>query len=60
MDVAAGMLARARAKLDRLPGRVRERAALIHADVLVKEWPSGFDLVILGGNCFYELATPEE
>jgi hypothetical protein len=24
------------------------------------KWPAGFDLVILGGNCFYELATSEE
>jgi hypothetical protein len=28
--------------------------------VITTEWPSGFDLVILGGNCLYELATPEE
>ncbi|MCJ7736868.1 MAG: hypothetical protein MUQ10_06070, partial [Anaerolineae bacterium] len=24
------------------------------------EWPTGFDLVVLGATCFYELATPEE
>ena len=24
------------------------------------QWPAGFDLVVLGGNCFYELATPRE
>ena len=23
-------------------------------------WPDGFDLVVLGGNCFYELANIEE
>ena len=60
LDRAQGMLACAHTKIDGLPDRVRERIALIRADVLGEEWPRGFDLVILGGNCFYELATPEE
>jgi len=60
MDQASGMLARARSKLDCLPERARERADLLQTDVLAGAWPSGFDLVILGGNCFYELAAPEE
>lgn len=30
------------------------------ADVTVETWPTGYDLVILGFNCFYELATAEE
>jgi SAM-dependent methyltransferase len=49
LDQAQGMLARARTKI-----------ALREADVTSAEWPQGFDLVILGGNCFYELATPQE
>ncbi len=28
--------------------------------MLSEEWPQDFDLVVLGGNCLYELATPEE
>jgi len=33
---------------------------LITANVLGGDWPTDFDLVILGGNCLYELATAEE
>jgi hypothetical protein len=32
----------------------------MQADVLVDDWPQGFDLVLLGCNCFYELATLQE
>jgi SAM-dependent methyltransferase len=60
MDRARAMLARARAKVGALPPEVQERITLLQADVLWKTWPAGFDLVILGGNCLYELATPEE
>jgi len=60
MDIAAGMLQHLRAKLAVLDPSVQERARLIQADVLTAEWPTEFDLVILGGNCLYELAAPEE
>ena len=60
LDQAAGMLERARQKLARLPEAVQGRVTLRQADVIADEWPAGFDLVILGGNCLYELATPEE
>ena len=60
MDVAEAMLDSARAKAALLPQAVRERVTLLNLDVLTGDWPSRFDLVILGGNCFYELATPEE
>ncbi len=60
LDQAQGMLARARAKTRRLPREVQRRITLSEADVTCEEWPQGFDLVILGGNCFYELATPQE
>jgi len=60
LDLARGMLARARMKIDRLPPEARTRITLVEADVLNEEWPRGFDLVVLGGNCFYELATPQE
>ncbi len=60
MDQSEAMLRRARSKVGELDADVRARIALQQADVLSTDWPSGFDLVILGGNCFYELATPEE
>jgi hypothetical protein len=43
-----------------LPNTVQQRIILSEADVTAVQWPRGFDLVILGGNCFYELATPQE
>jgi SAM-dependent methyltransferase len=59
-DQASGMLARAQTKISQLPEETQRRITLIEADVTASEWPRGFDVVILGGNCFYELATPEE
>jgi SAM-dependent methyltransferase len=60
LDQAQGMLARARVKIALLPAEVQARITLSEADVTSAEWPQSFDLVILGGNCFYELATPQE
>ncbi|NLC59057.1 MAG: class I SAM-dependent methyltransferase [Armatimonadetes bacterium] len=60
IDQAAGMLERARQKVAALPAEVQERLRLIRADVTAGPWPDGFNVVILGGNCFYELATAEE
>ncbi len=60
MDQAGGMLDRARRKIERLPRNVQERITLVEQDATSAKWPAGFDLVILGGNCFYELATPRE
>jgi SAM-dependent methyltransferase len=60
LDQARGMLERARSKISKLPGEVQSRITLVEADVTSEDWPENFDLVILGGNCLYELATPEE
>jgi len=60
LDQAKGMLAHARTKISQLPGEAQRRITLTEADVTCEKWPQGFDLVILGGNCFYELATPQE
>lgn len=60
LERADGMLARARAKIGALPPEVEARITLRQAGVLRESWPVGFDLVVLGGNCLYELATPEE
>jgi hypothetical protein len=54
------MLESARRKITRLPVKIQKNITLKQANVLMVEWPKGFDLVILGGNCLYELATPEE
>jgi SAM-dependent methyltransferase len=60
LDQAQGMLGRARAKIALLPPSVQSKITLIHADATAGNWPGGFDLVLLGGNCFYEVASPEE
>jgi SAM-dependent methyltransferase len=60
MDQSAGMLNRARRKMGRLSLEAQKRISLSQVDVLCNEWPRDFDLVILGCNCFYELATPDE
>jgi SAM-dependent methyltransferase len=60
IDQAHGMIAQARKKAASLPLEAQQRVMLVEADVIFSAWPAGFDLVILGGNCFYELATPEE
>ncbi len=59
MDQSLAMLDHARSKIiHQAPGH--ERITLIHTDVLAGEWPTGFSIVILGCNCFYELASPVE
>ena len=60
VDRAEAMLDLARTKVGALPPAVRGRVTLREADVLEEAWPRGFDLVLLGGNCLYELATAEE
>lgn len=60
LDAAQGMLNRAQTKINTLTPAISARITLTFADVVPNAWPQGFDLVILGGNCFYELATPPE
>ncbi|MHB8105474.1 MAG: class I SAM-dependent methyltransferase [Dehalococcoidales bacterium] len=60
LDISTPMLTSARNKIKKLPVKIQKNITLKQANVLTEEWPKGFDLVILGGNCFYELATPEE
>ena len=60
MERSRHMLDRARAKVGALLNEVRGRIELIDADVTKCRWPSGFDLVLLGGNCFYEVPSSEE
>jgi len=60
IDQAKGMLGLAQVKVKRLSEEVQRRITITEVDVIKEKWPLGFDLVILSGNCFYELATPEE
>ncbi len=60
MDQALPMLDRAREKINLLPMSVKKKITLINSNVVTANWPQGFDLVILGDNCFYELASLEE
>lgn len=59
-DRSRPMLDRARSKIAALPQEVQQRITLFQADVTAAEWPRDFDLVLLGGNCFYELSSSEE
>jgi SAM-dependent methyltransferase len=60
LDQSEHMLDRARARIAKLPPAIGKRIELIRADATAGDWPGGFDLVLLGGNCFYELASPAE
>ena len=60
MDQSGGMLDLLRQKIQDVSPDAKKRISLAQVDVLDGNWPAGFDLVILGCNCFYELATPEE
>lgn len=40
--------------------RMGKEAILIEGDAIADPWPAGQDVVVMGGNCLYELATPEE
>jgi SAM-dependent methyltransferase len=60
IDRSQPMLERARAKRGALEGGGDLRITLREGHALRDPWPGGFDLVLLGGNCFYELSTPED
>lgn len=60
LDQAAKMLDRTRQKLASYPVEVQNRVTLRQMDVITEQWPSAFDLVVLAGNCLYELATAGE
>ena len=60
MDRSLVLLGRLREKLVRLPEETQQRAALLERDVLAAAWPTGSDFVFMGGNCLYELGSPDE
>ena len=60
LDISAQLLQSLNDRLLQLPAEVRVHASFRKADVIADNWPVGFDVVVLGANCFYELATPQE
>jgi SAM-dependent methyltransferase len=60
MDQSRGMLDLLRQKIQDVSPEAKKRISLAQVDALHGDWPVGFDLVILGCNCFYELATTDE
>lgn len=60
MDKSQPMLKSARQKVHERFGGIDQRVCLLQREVITEPWPRGFDLVILGANCLYELATPAE
>jgi SAM-dependent methyltransferase len=59
-DLSEPMLARCRAKVAALPQAVQERVELRQEDAVSSRWGEGFDLVLLGANCLYELGSEED
>lgn len=60
LDLSDQLLRTLEERLRQLPEEVRGRASFLKCDVIADDWPTGFDVVILGANCFYELATAQE
>ena len=60
MDQCPRFLARLHSKLAQAPAEAQQRVTLIEGDVLDIPWPTGFDVVFLGGNCLWELGSAEE
>jgi SAM-dependent methyltransferase len=59
LDNSPAMLSRAQLKIAQLPSSMQQRIRLTEMNVIRDTWPGDFDVVLLGGNCFYELATAE-
>lgn len=57
IDMSGAMLERARAKCRASGAAAASQARWICRDVLDGEWGGAFDLIILGGNAFYELPS---
>lgn len=57
IEMAPAMSARAAAKIAALGEEVEGRVELMVRDVFDRDWGMGYDLVIIGGNAFYELPS---
>ena len=60
LDESAAMLERMETKLDSEAADLRDRARIIRSGVFAADWPADVDLVLLGGNCFYEVSSSDE
>jgi len=60
LDLSEQFLKSLDMRLQALPVDVQARVSFRRMDVIADEWPAGFDVVVLGANCLYELATAEE
>lgn len=60
LDLSKQMLDILRSRISKLPESIQKNISYHLADAVKGDYPKGFDLVILGANCLYELATPED
>jgi SAM-dependent methyltransferase len=60
IDASEHMIEAAVGKSKVLSGKRPLSFTPLRMNVLADEWPAGMDVVILAGNCFYELPTPED
>ncbi len=58
IDLSATFLGILEQRAAKLPRAIRRNITLIRGDAVAGKYPPDFDLVILGGNCLYELGTP--
>jgi len=59
MEIASAMHARAASKIAGLAKEIQDRVTSVRADVLHSDWGSGYDVVVLGANCLFELPSPQ-
>ena len=60
IDLSPTFLGVLEQRVARLPEAIRRNITLIRGDAVAGNYPTGFDVVILGGNCLYELGTSED
>jgi len=60
MDKSPNMLKRCKEKIAQVPESVRRRITLLQNDVLEAQWGTGYDMVVLGANCLFELQTVKQ
>ncbi len=60
LDESEEMLGRFQKKLEQEPQVVQDRIRIITSPVFATDWPVQQDVVLLGGNCFYEVSSSDE
>ena len=59
IEMAPSMSTRTAAKIINLNKGIQDAVTLKVQDILEENWGTGFDLVIIGANAFYELPSPK-